>query len=175
MRKTIWLAILAVAAAPLAARAQDVSVDYDKAYDFSKIKTFSLQVGSAPDNPLQQKRVVAEVEQALTARGWTKAEPAAADAAVMLQAATQTKHDLTTMYSGYGGWRFGGMGTSQTIVQDYTVGTLVVDIFDGKTKSLLFRGVAKDELSDKPEKNMKKVEKATDKMFKNFPPGSAKK
>jgi hypothetical protein len=48
---------------------------------------------------------------------------------------------------------------------------LVVDIFDAKSRALLFRGTATDERSNKPEKNQKKVEKATEKMFKNFPPG----
>ena len=57
-------------------------------------------------------------------------------------------------------------------VDEYTVGTLVVDIFDAKTKQLMFRGTATDELSDKPEKNVKKLAKASDKLFKNFPPGS---
>jgi hypothetical protein len=51
----------------------------------------------------------------------------------------------------------------------------VVDIFNAKSKALLFRGVAQDELSDKPEKNKKKAAKASEKMFKNFPPGSKKK
>ena len=37
-------------------------------------------------------------------------------------------------------------------------------------KQLVFRGTATDEVSDKPEKNMKKVDDATKKMFKNFPP-----
>jgi hypothetical protein len=50
-----------------------------------------------------------------------------------------------------------------------------VDIFDAKTKQLMFRGTAQDEISDKPEKNVKKLAKASDKMFKDFPPGSGKK
>jgi hypothetical protein len=41
--------------------------------------------------------------------------------------------------------------------------------------SLLFRGTASDEISDKPEKKIKKVEKASKKMFKDFPPGSKEK
>jgi hypothetical protein len=69
-------------------------------------------------------------------------------------------------YRGYGG----GMGTASTMVSEYTVGTLVVDIFDGKSKNLVFRGTAEDELSDNPEKNKKKLEKASAKIFKNFPP-----
>ena len=47
-------------------------------------------------------------------------------------------------------------------------------IFDAKSKSLIFRGTATDEISDKPEKNQKKLAKITDKTFKDFPPGSKK-
>ena len=175
MQKTMWMALLALAAVPLMARAQDVTVDYDKTYDFSKVKTFAVELKATPKNPLQAQRIVGEVEEALTAKGWKKADAGAADAVVMLNGATETQRTLSTMYTGGGGWRWGGMGTSQTTVQEYTVGTLIVDIFDAKSKSLLFRGIAKDELSDKAEKNTKKIEKATSKMFKDFPPGSAKK
>jgi hypothetical protein len=64
------------------------------------------------------------------------------------------------------------MGTATTTTSEYLVGTLVTDIFDAKSKQLVFRGIAQDELSDKPEKNVKKLQKASDKMFKDFPPGS---
>jgi hypothetical protein len=67
------------------------------------------------------------------------------------------------------------MGTSTTTSTEYVVGTLLVDIFDAKGKNLIWRGVAQDELSNKTEKNIKKVAKATDKLFKDFPPGSAPK
>jgi hypothetical protein len=73
---------------------------------------------------------------------------------------------------GYG-YRYGGMGgmaTASTTVSEYAVGSLVVDMFDPKTKNLVFRGTAEDEISDNPEKNAKRLEKAADKMFKNFPP-----
>jgi hypothetical protein len=176
---------LAVAAAftlvGTAAYAQDVKVDFDKAADFSKIKTFAAKVGTDWGNPLSEKRVLAEIEEALVAKGWAKADPAAADSIVVLHGATSVKKDLNTFYSGgYGGygWRgYGGMGmsSSSTTVSEYTVGTLVVDIFDAKSKQLLFRGTASDELSDKPDKNAKKLTKASDKMFKDFPPGSAPK
>ena len=64
------------------------------------------------------------------------------------------------------------MGSATTTESEYTIGTLVVDIFDAKSKQLMFRGTAQDELSDKPEKNQKKLAKASDKIFKDFPPGS---
>jgi hypothetical protein len=162
--------------------AQDVSVDFDKGADFSKYKTFSVKVGTAWGNPLGEKRVTTEIEEALTGKGWAKADESKADTVVVLHGATQVKKDLNTFYSGgmggygyrYGGFGMGG-GTAHTSVSEYTVGTLVVDIFDAKSKNLLFRGTATDELSDKPEKNQKKLDKASQKMFKNFPPGSEKK
>jgi hypothetical protein len=174
MRTTFAAMFVSMALGPMAL-AQDVSVDSDKSYDFSKLKTFSTQLASSSGNPLSDKRVVGEVEAALTAKGWTKADTATADAVVMLHGATETKKDLNTMYSGMGGWRFGGMGSAQTTVQEYKVGTLVVDIFDAKSKALVFRGTAQDEMSDKVDKNQKKLDKATAKMFKDFPPGAEKK
>jgi hypothetical protein len=161
------------------ALAQDVKTDYDKAANFGGVKTFALKIGTAWGNPIGEKRVTDEITQALTAKGWTLAEEGKGDAQVVLHGATQTKHSLNTFYSGMGGygWRgmgAAGMGSATTTTSDYTVGTLVVDIFDGKSKQLMWRGTAQDELSDKPEKNIKKLEKASDKMFKDFPPGSAK-
>jgi hypothetical protein len=64
--------------------------------------------------------------------------------------------------------------TATSTESEYTVGTLVVDIFDAKSRGLPRRGIAQDELADKTEKN-KKLGKASDRMFKDFPPGSAKK
>jgi len=66
------------------------------------------------------------------------------------------------------------MGTAQTTVNEYMVGTLVVDMFDVKSKNLVFWGTAQDELSANPEKNATKVEKASVKMIKNFPPAAKK-
>jgi len=172
------LAFVALALAlGLAARlsAQDVKVDWDKDADFGKIKTFSIKIGTTWGNPLAEKRVLAEFEQALSGKGWTKTDDeASADAIVVLHGATQTKRDLNTFYSGGGGWRFRGLGSATTTVNEYTVGTLVVDIFDARSKDLIFRGTASGEVSDDPEKNQKKLAKASDKMFKDFPPGAKK-
>ena len=177
---------LAVAAAlslvGAGAFAQDVKVDFDKAADFTKYKTFAIKLGTSWNNPLGEKRVLAEIQQGLTEKGWTHTtDDAKADAVVVLHGATEKQKSLNTFYSGgYGGygWRGGwggGMSSSTTTVDEYTVGTLVVDIFDAKTKALVYRGTASDEISNKPEKNAKKLAKASDKLFKDFPPGSAKK
>jgi hypothetical protein len=82
------------------------------------------------------------------------------------------------MYTGMGGWGYygwGGMGmaSSTTRVTTYTVGTLVLDMFDTKTKRAIWRGTASGTVSEKPEQNTANIEAALNKMFTNFPPGSA--
>ena len=175
--KTMVLAGVALAVAG-GAWAQDVKVDYDKAANFGAIKTFSLKLGTSWGNQIGEKRVTDEITQALTEKGWKLVPEGPADAQVVLHGASQTKRSLNTFYSGMGGYRyrgFGGTGTATTTESEYTVGTLVVDIFDAKGENLLWRGAAQDELSDKPDKNIKKLAKASDKLFKDFPPGSTKK
>jgi hypothetical protein len=177
MRVRTFAAVAAFGFAGVTASAQDVKVDFDKDANFAVIKTFAVKIGTTWNNPLSEKRVLAEIEQTLQEKGWTKTE-GQGDALVVLHGATEKQKSLNTFYSGgYGGygWRgygMGGMGTATTTESEYMVGTLVVDIFDAKSKQLLFRGTAQDELSDKPEKNVKKLAKASDKMFKDFPPGS---
>lgn len=167
-----------------AAFAQDVKTDFDKDADFASIKTFAVKIGTRWNNELSEKRVANEIQQTLTEKGWTSADADKADAIVVLHGATEKEKTLNTFYSGMGGyggygWRgWGGgmgMGSATTTTSEYLVGTLVVDIFNAKSKALMFRGTAQDELSDKPEKNVKKLDKASSKMFKDFPPGSAKK
>jgi hypothetical protein len=174
---------LAIAAAlsllGTAAVAQDVKVDFDKSANFAELKTFSTKIGTSWNNQISEKRISAEIEETLTGKGWKKVD-ANPDALVVLHGATQTKRTLNTFYSGdmgwggygYRGWGGMGMGSATTTESEYQVGTLVVDIFNANSKQLVFRGAASDEISDKPEKNVKKVEKAAAKMFKDFPPGS---
>jgi hypothetical protein len=57
-----------------------------------------------------------------------------------------------------------------TTVENTPVGTLVVDVFDGNSKKLIWRGTATDTLSSKPESNEKKLEHSVTDMFKKFPP-----
>jgi len=171
----ILTAFVVLVLAPAAAMAQQqVSVDFDQTYDFTKIKTFTVQVATGWGNPLAEQRLVSEIEQTLTGKGWTKAaDPSKTDASVLLHGATETKKQLNAFYGGGAGWRWGGMGSGTITESEYTVGTLVVDIFETSSKALLFRGTAKDELTTNVDKNTKKVEKATTKMFANFPPALA--
>lgn len=174
--KTSRIAITAaIVMLPAIAAAQDVKIDYDKAFNFAPIRTYSIALGTKWGNDLSERRVLAEVDEAIAAKGWTKVDTNP-DVQVVLHGATQTKRNASTFYSGMGGYGgygyggFGGMGTASTVVNEYKVGMLVVDIFDSKSKGLIFRGTAEDEISDNSERNQKRIEKASTKMFKDFPP-----
>jgi hypothetical protein len=65
------------------------------------------------------------------------------------------------------------MGMATTSTSTYVVGTFVVDIFDVMTKQLLFRVRPGDGI-EHAEKNTKALAKATEKMFKDFPPMASK-
>jgi hypothetical protein len=180
MRRFVFAAALVFAGT--AAFAQDVKTDFDKDANFGGIKTFAVKIGTSWNNPISEKRITDEITETLAEKGW-KPVTESPDALVLLHGATEKQKNLNTFYSGMGGyggygyrgWGGMGMGTATTTVSKYMVGTLVVDIFDAKSKALMFRGTASDEISDKPEKNIKKVEKASKKMFKDFPPGSKEK
>lgn len=180
LRAVLTLSILA---APAIAAAQDTKTDFDKAFNFSAVKTYAITIGTKWGNDLSERRVLTEIDEAITGKGWKKVPESQADILVILHGATQTKRNATTFYSGmgggYGAYGYrgfgGGMGTASTSVSEYKVGTLVVDMFDAKSKNLVFRGTAEDEISDNPNKNAKKLEKASNKLFKNFPPGSTTK
>jgi hypothetical protein len=177
MRLTWSVLALSVVIAPGFAAAGDVKTDYDHSYDFSKVKTFATKIGTSWGNEIGENRVLSEINAALVEKGWQPVPETHADVVVVLHGAGRTKKTLNTFYSGMGGWGYGGWGgmsTATTSASEYTVGTLVADMFDAKSKNLVFRGTATDEISDNPDKNIKKIEKLTDKMFKDFPPGSKK-
>jgi hypothetical protein len=85
---------------------------------------------------------------------------------------TKNQQTLNTFYDGFGrGWRWGGgFGDSTTTVDNYKVGTLVVDLFDANSKKLIWRGSSSDTLSSKSDKNIKELDKGVEKMFDHFPP-----
>jgi hypothetical protein len=152
-----------------AAMAQDVHTDYDKKANFSQYHTYYWAKVKTTD-PLWEQRIQDAVDRSLQAKGWQKVQ-SDGDVALTAVGSSQTKQEYQTFYDGMGGWRWRGFGDeSTTTEQDYKVGSLVLDLYDGKSKQLVWRGTASDTLSKNPEHNEKELDKAVAKMFKNFPP-----
>jgi hypothetical protein len=176
MQRTILASVISTLLFASASFAQQVKTDYDRSADFSRYKTYSWEKVQTQD-PLWVDRIKQAVNAALAAKGLTPVESGGNIAIVAIET-TQTQQTLNTFYDGFGGgwrWRgFGGFGDSTTTVENYKVGTLVVDLFDANTKTLLWRGSSSDTLSDKSDKNIKNLDKGVQKMFDHFPPGPKK-
>ena len=156
--------------------ARQVKTDYDRATNFSQYKTYSWEKVQTAD-PLWVDRIKAAVNATLAAKGWTQVE-SGGDISIIAMEINRDHQTLNTYYDDFeGGWRwrgFGGFGESTTTSDTYVVGTLVVDLFDAKTKNLVWRGVSSGMLSDKSHKNINNLNRGVQKMFQHFPPDARK-
>lgn len=152
--------------------ADHVAVDYDHAANFNQVKTYSWsKVHTA--NSIWDDRVKDAIDKELAAKGWTQV-PSGGDVAVVAVEKTSIHQQYDTFYDGFGGWRrWGGIGDSTTTVDNYKVGTLIVSMFNGNSKQLIWRGTSSSDLSANPDKNTKKLDQDVQKMFKHFPPRTA--
>jgi hypothetical protein len=156
-----------------------VTTDYDHKAAFASYHTYSW-IGVNAQEPLWKDRIQSAIDSQLTAKGFQKVA-SGGDVSVSAVGATHNQQTLNTFYDGPGGFGGGwfhrgwwgggmGMGMSTTDVENTPVGTLHIDIFDGKTRNVIWHAVMSDTLSSKPEQNDKKLEKNVAEAFKNFPP-----
>jgi len=163
-------AALALILAGASAAQQQVTTDHDRSANFEQYKTYSWRKIATRD-PLMVDRIKSAVNSALAAKGWAEV-PSDGDAAIVAVVTTQTQETLRTFYDGFGGgWRWrGGFGEATTTPETYTVGTLVVDIFDANSKKLIWRGAVSGTRSNNSDTNIKELHKGVNKMFNHFPP-----
>ena len=175
MKKLLVLVAMAFLSAAASAQAQKITTDWDHDANLDNYQTYMWSKGTPVQNPLMDQRVVSAIESELASKGIQKVD-SNPSMYVVYHASTKQDQSFVTDSFGYGmgaGWRrggVGGMGTSTTREVTHQKGTLVVDFWDAGTKNLLWRGTATDTVSDKPEKNSKKVVKAMEKLFKKYPP-----
>jgi Domain of unknown function (DUF4136) len=173
MKRRMLYFLPVAAALTCIAWAANISTDYDHKAAFERYHTYSW-IGVKAGNSLWQDRITQSVDAQLAAKGWTKVA-SGGDAGVSAFGKTTEQDTLQTYYDGFPGWGWrrgwgGGMGMATTDVIPEKVGNLSVDIFDGGTKQLIWRGQGSEVLSSKPDKNDKKLEHTVEDMFKKFPP-----
>jgi hypothetical protein len=180
LQRTIFASAGIVFLSATALFAQQVQTDYDRGADFSRYKTYSWEKVQT-QNSLWIDRIKEAVNAALATKGWTPVE-SGGDVSIVAMEMTKDHRTLNTYYDSFGGGcgrgggfgGGGGFGDATTNVEHYKVGTLVVDLFDTKTKKLFWRGSASDTLSNKSDKNIRGLDKGVQKMFDHFPPGAGK-
>jgi hypothetical protein len=150
------------------ASAQKITTEFDQTADFSKYKTFAIRNGQlnsknpALNSDLVKKQIEADIAKDLSARGLEETSgPADVNVTYTFGSAR------TSQVEAYpAGWR--GFGTRYVRVP-YAEGTLVIDLRDPSTRSLVWRAVASEEKND-ASKIQGKLDDMVKKSFEKYPP-----
>ncbi len=143
-------------------------MEFDQAADFSRYKTFAIREGQlnsknpALNSPLVKKQIEADIEHDLAAKGLTMAT-GPSDLNVRYTFGSARKVEVETYPAG---WY--GMGT-RAIRVPYAEGTLVIDLRDPATRSLVWRAVASEEKTDAT-KIEGKLDDMVKKSIEKYPP-----
>ncbi|HEY8671583.1 MAG TPA: DUF4136 domain-containing protein [Terriglobales bacterium] len=149
--------------------AQKINVEFDQSADFSKYKTFAIRNGQlnsrnpALNSELVKKQIEADIVRDLTARGLTEQPSGKPDLNVVYHFGSARKTELETYPAGWRGW-----GT-RVVRVPYSEGTLVIDLRDTQTHSMVWRGIASEEKSD-PAKIQGKLDSMVKKALEKYPP-----
>jgi len=163
--RLFWISLLVSACA----FAQKVTVEFDQAADFSRYKTFAIRDGQlnsrnpALNSELVKKQIETDIQRDLTARGLTLVASGPSDLNVRYRFGSARKDEIETYPAGWRGW-----GT-RVVRVPYTEGTLVIDLRDPATRSLVWRGIASEEKTDAT-KIEGKLDNMVKKSLEKYPP-----
>lgn len=163
-----YLLVAIVVTAAACASSLRVRTDYDRSANFKKYRTFALREGTSSGNPVMDQRIREDIVAALRAKGLDEVRPENADLLVVPHTATRTKRTYDTFYDTWGGWRW-RWAQPTVVVNEFQVGTLVIDIFDNQAKTAVWHGYASGALSDEPSKNAEKADEAVKKIIDEYP------
>jgi Domain of unknown function (DUF4136) len=146
---------------------QQVSVNYNRSQNFSQYHTYAW--GSKNANQIQNsilaQQAKSDIDSALQGKGLQMVEESK-NPDLLVTGSGGMKQE--TSYTAYGMRGIGG-GMGGITPQQNVIGTMIVDLFDAKTKSLVWRGIAQNTLTNNGGKNSQMVTKAVQKMFKQYP------
>jgi hypothetical protein len=151
----------------VAALAQQVSVNYNHSQSFAQYHTYAW--ASQNQNQIQNS-ILAQVAQqdinnAMQAKGLQMVQESQNPDLIL------TANGGLRQQTSYSAWGMRGIGGGMGgITPEQNVeGTMIVDLYDAKSKSLVWRGIAQNTLNNNGNKNQQMVEKAVQKMFKQWP------
>ena len=165
LKSVIFIVTLTVLAA--SAFAQEVSVNYNHNASFANYHTYAW--GGNNKNQIQNSILAQvaqqDIENAMAAKGFQKVSEDQNPDLILTASGGEREQ---TSYNAWGMRGIGG-GMGSISPQQNVEATMVVSLYDLKAKELVWRGIAQDTLSNKGEKNQEMVNKAVQKMFKQWP------
>jgi hypothetical protein len=162
----------------LPAFAQKVFIDYDSATAFSQYRTYQFKEtreDMRDTRPDVHRNIVVKLKTYIQEGGMEEVQ-SNPDVYVAYYTADYRDlrlvlNDLEYTYGpdfSLGDYWEGGVGTRTPSTFEFREGTLIIDVWDAKEKKLVFRGIATAALSKKHEKNVEKVDKALEKILKQW-------
>jgi hypothetical protein len=131
--------------------------------NLSQYRTYRFSDDEGPQVQSVADQYIHEaLRQSLAAKGFVEAKDGPADLLVSHRFREQEELESTGGL-GYYGYGFGGVYT-------YTEGTLIVDLIDPKTMSVVWRGTASEPVDDPSSPNQKQIDNAVAKMINKLPP-----
>lgn len=156
---------------------QDVITNYLPGTDFSKYRTYkwvTIGPSGAPDQILDAQ-IKQSIDSQLAAKGLSKVDSDKADLLIRYQVAVDKEKEWNA--TGMGDvFRWPGMstamGSANATSTTINIGTLVLDMYDPAAKQLVWTGHATKTInpSKDPQKNQRSIDKAMQKLLKDFPP-----
>ena len=150
--------------------AQEVLGSFLLGTDFSKYHTYrwiSIEGGAHPSQVVDGQ-IKQSVDSQLASKGLTKTDSDTADVYIGYQIAVDQKKPWKK-YGTDGNSPWDGMAAASSPTLD--PGTLVLDMYDPKSKRLVWTETATKSLQpSNQEENMKNLEQIIGKLFKNYPP-----
>jgi hypothetical protein len=167
MKGRLALSALAICMISNVAAGQQVSVNYNHSQSFSQFHTYAWGSNNANkiQNSILAQVAVQDIDSALQGKGLQKVQE---DQKPDLLVTANGGMKEQTSYSAMGMRGIGG-GMGSITPEQNVVGTMVVDLYDAKSQSLVWRGLAQDTLNNNGNKNQQIVQKAITKMFKQWP------
>lgn len=167
----IWLLLIVTACSPEIA----IHTDYDPDYNVSAYHSFTWALDRVTErgknplyfNELNDKRIRAAIDEQMANKGYMKTT---INPGLVLHyhIIVEDKTAIATDPYGYYGPYWRRMGT---YAYQYRQGTLVVDMIDANSNSLIWRGWAVSAIDDSytPERSADLIKTAVAKIFKKFP------
>jgi hypothetical protein len=153
--------------------AQSINFDFDRSANFRGFRTYAWIPGASVPDALNNDRIVNALNVQLAFKGLMKVDrQAGPDLYVAYHAAFDRDLEITGFSSGWGGYRFPGSRSGMARTNEIVTGTLIVDLVDAHTRTIVWRGTATKEIdaNAKPEQRDKNINRAAQKLFKNYPP-----
>ncbi len=169
-----------------------INTDYNQMIDYGQFETYAFM--PVEERPDENELIAARIRNAISANveegGYQKVDdPNSADLWVAWHLILDEKFSVTTTGGGYTGGYYGaygrgywgrygyggggyGMSTSYTTVNEWTEGTLVIDVIDRDKDILIYRATAESKIRDNidPQERTERINDVVARMMADFPP-----